>query len=254
MRGVGNPRVGGPISLILVLVFPAMIAAAVALAYYGFKHAEDVSRPVEQLFRQESQDYAEGLAKTVESRLDREALSLFAKISALEDDPSSTDPCDLDPGPGIDSFVVLGETRRIECTWPRPRENDSKKRKAAEALPAKIPWLGKIRNLTWAQVDLDSFAYHHDMLDSGGSALLAYTARKASDGDLYHIVARLKLDFVGVHFYGNISSLDGAYDSPYPSFVGMLKQVEDLRNVDADTRTDAGGQPRPELVVQPVEG
>jgi len=197
MRGVGSSRVGGPISLILALVFPAMIAAAVALAYYGFKHAEDVSRPVEQLFRQECQDYSEGLAKTVESKLDREALALFAKITLLEDDPSSTDPCDLDPGPGIDSFAVLGETRRIECVWPRAHESDAKKRKPSEAGSSRVTWLGKIKNLTWSQVDMDSFAYHHDVLDSGGSALFAYTARKASDGDLYHIVARLTLDFIG---------------------------------------------------------
>ncbi len=195
MRGVGNPRVGGPISLILVLVFPAMIAAAVALAYYGFKHAEDVSRPVEQLFRQECQDYADGLAKTVESRLDREALSLFAKVGALEDDPAATDPCDLDPGTGVDSFVVLGDTRRIECMWPR-HEADPRRRKQAGMASARIAWLGKIKNLAWSQLELGSFAYHHDVLDSGGSTLLAYTARKASDGDLYHVVARLTLDFV----------------------------------------------------------
>ncbi len=197
MRGVGNLRVGGPISLILVLVFPAMIAAAVALAYYGFKHAEDVSRPVEQLFRQECQDYAEGLAKTVESKLDRDALALFAKIAVLEDDPASTDPCDLDPGSGIDSFAVLGETRRVECTWPRARETDSKRRRSADAGQARITWLAKIKNLAWSQLDLDNFAYHHDVLDSGGSALLAYTARRASDGELYHVVARLTLDFIG---------------------------------------------------------
>jgi two-component system phosphate regulon sensor histidine kinase PhoR len=196
MRALRSPTVAGPVSLILVLVFPAMIAAAVALAYYGFKHAEDVSRPVEQLFRQECQDYAETLARTVEARLDREALSLFAKVTALEDDPSSTDPCDVDAGPGIDSFAVLGETRRIECTWPRSKEGDSKRRKPVDA-QARITWLGKIKNLAWAQLDMDSFAYHHDVLDSGGSALLAYTARKASDGDLYHVVARLTLDFVG---------------------------------------------------------
>jgi len=197
MRGVGSPRVSGPISLILALVFPAMIAAAVALAYYGFKHAEDVSRPVEQLFRQECQDYAEGLAKAVEARLDREALSLFAKVAEREDDPSSTDLCDLDAGPGIDSFAVLGDTRRVECTWPRLREPDPKRRKSAETAQPKIPWLGKIRNLSWSQVDVDSFAYHHEVLDGGGSALLAYAARRASDGDLYHVVARLKLDFIG---------------------------------------------------------
>jgi len=196
MRALRSPTVAGPVSLILVLVFPAMIAAAVALAYYGFKHAEDVSRPVEQLFRQECQDYAETLARTVEARLDREALSLFAKVTALEDDPSSTDPCDVDAGPGIDSFAVLGETRRVECTWPRAKESDNKRRKPVEA-QNRITWLGKIKNLAWAQLDVDSFAYHHDVLDSGGSALLAYTARKASDGDLYHVVVRLTLDFVG---------------------------------------------------------
>jgi two-component system phosphate regulon sensor histidine kinase PhoR len=173
-----------------------MIAAAVALAYYGFKHAEDVSRPVEQLFRQECQDYAETLARTVEARLDREALSLFAKVTALEDDPSSTDPCDVDAGPGIDSFAVLGETRRIECTWPRAKESDGKRRKPVDA-QSRITWLGKIKNLAWAQLDVDNFAYHHDVLDSGGSALLAYTARKAGDGDLYHVVARLTLEFIG---------------------------------------------------------
>jgi len=197
MRGVRSARVGGPISLILALVFPAMIAAAVALAYYGFKHAEDVSRPVEQLFRQECQDYAEGLAKAVEARLDREALSLFAKVSEREDDPVSTDPCDLDPGPGIDSFAVLGDMRRVECAWPRSREVDAKRRKSAEPAQPKIAWLGKIRNLAWTQVDVDNFAYHHEVLDGGGSALLAYTVRRAADGDLYHVVARLKLDFIG---------------------------------------------------------
>jgi len=196
MHAVRSPAVAGPISLILVLVFPAMIAAAVALAYYGFKHAEDVSRPVEQLFRQECQDYAETLARTVEARLDREALSLFAKVTALEDDPSSTDPCDVDAGPGIDSFAVLGETRRIECTWPRAKESDGKRRKPVDA-QSRITWLGKIKNLAWAQLDVDNFAYHHDVLDSGGSALLAYTARKAGDGDLYHVVARLTLEFIG---------------------------------------------------------
>lgn len=197
MRGVANARLSGPISLILALVFPAMIAAAVALAYYGFKHAEDVSRPVEQLFRQECQDYAEGLAQAVEAHLDREALSLFAKVSEREDDPTLTDPCDLDPGLGIDSFAVLGEARRVECVWPRARETDGKRRKSAEPPPPKIAWLGKIRNLAWSQVDVDSFAYHHEVLDGGGSALLAYTVRRATDGDLYHVVARLKLDFIG---------------------------------------------------------
>lgn len=197
-----SPRVSSPIalpislSLILALVFPAMIAAAVALAYYGFKHAEDLSRPIEQLFRQECQDWADGLAKAVEARLDREALSLFDQVAERAADPASADPCDLDPGPDIDSFVVLGASRRIECTWPRPRESDGKRRKGGDSAAAKISWLGKLRNMAWS-TDLDNFAYHHEVLDGGGSALLASTARRASNGDLYYVVVRLKLDFIG---------------------------------------------------------
>jgi two-component system phosphate regulon sensor histidine kinase PhoR len=35
------------------------------------------------------------------------------------------------------------------------------------------------------------------MLDGGGTVLLAYTVRRATDGDLYHVVARLSLDRIG---------------------------------------------------------
>jgi two-component system phosphate regulon sensor histidine kinase PhoR len=196
MRGIARPRVGSPISLILVLVFPAMVGAAVSLAYYGFKHAEDVSRPVEQLFRLECQDYAESLAKSVETQLDRAALSLFAKVAELQDDPAVTDHCDVDAGPGIDAFVVLGETRRVECGWPRP-ESAPEKRKRGDTSPVRIGWLSRLRNLGWPQLTLDNFAYHHEVLDNGGSALLAYTARRAARGETYHVVAQLNLDFIG---------------------------------------------------------
>ena len=193
MRGVGSTS---PVSVILALVFPAMIAAAVALAYYGFKHAEDVSRPVEQLFRLECQDYSESLAKSVETQLDREALALFGKISDLRDDPASTDACDLDPGSGIDAFVVLGDGRRVECARSKSGEVDAKKGKPGGAAEGKIAWLYKIRNLAWDQVELDSFAYHHEALDGGGSALLAYTTRRDASGARYHVVAQLNLDFI----------------------------------------------------------
>ncbi len=197
MRGIVRPRVGNPISLILVLVFPAMVGAAVSLAYYGFKHAEDVSRPVEQLFRLESQDYAESLAKSVELQLDREAHALFAKVATLKEDPLATDPCDLDPGPGIDAFVVLDDARRAVCGWPRPLGPDGQRRKAGEGGAVRIQWLNKMRHLVWSQVTLANFAYHHEVLDSGGTALLAYAGRRGIEDELYHVVAQLNLDFIG---------------------------------------------------------
>ena len=41
---------------------------------------------------------------------------------------------------------------------------------------------------------------------------------------------KLKLDFMSVHFYGNITSLRGQYEANYPSFVAMLKQTQASRD------------------------
>lgn len=41
---------------------------------------------------------------------------------------------------------------------------------------------------------------------------------------------RVKLDFLGVHFYGNITSLDGEYPANYPAFSEMLKATQAARD------------------------
>ena len=41
---------------------------------------------------------------------------------------------------------------------------------------------------------------------------------------------KLKLDFLGLHFYGNISSLDGEYPANYPSFREMLQSTNGWRD------------------------
>lgn len=40
----------------------------------------------------------------------------------------------------------------------------------------------------------------------------------------------LRLDFIGIHYYGNISSLEGEYQSPFPSFVEMLNITKAARD------------------------
>lgn len=39
-----------------------------------------------------------------------------------------------------------------------------------------------------------------------------------------------RLDFLGIHYYGNLSSLDGEYSSLYPSFTDMLKSTVAARD------------------------
>jgi two-component system phosphate regulon sensor histidine kinase PhoR len=191
MRGVSEPGSGAPISFILALVFPAIIAAALALAYYGFKHAEDVSRPVEQLFRQESRDFADDLAKAVEARMDRESQRLFDQLAEFGPDTPLADLCEVDPGPNIDSFIVLNPAKKVECAWPTTREAGSARRREI-----RLPWLAKIKNLPWAGLEVDRYAYHHDLLDGNGTVLLVYTARRTADGQPYFLVGNLKLTVI----------------------------------------------------------
>lgn len=191
MRGVSEPGSGAPISFILALVFPAIIAAALALAYYGFKHAEDVSRPVEQLFRQESRDFAEDLARAVETRMDRESQHLFDELAEIGPDKPLADLCEVDPGPSMDSFIVLNAAKKVECAWPSVHE-------AGRHRDVRVPWLPKIKNLPWAGLEMDRYAYHHDLLDGNGSILLVYTARRTADvpPQPYFVVGSIKVSVI----------------------------------------------------------
>src|SRR5262245_39136932 len=96
---------GAPISLILALVYPAMIGASLALAYYGYKHAENVSRPIEDLFREESRLAAGELVAAMETLLEHEAQSLFQSLVAERNEPTLASPCELEPGEVIESYV-----------------------------------------------------------------------------------------------------------------------------------------------------
>lgn len=70
----------------------------------------------------------------------------------------------------------------------------------------------------------------------GGPALAwAYTFRYGSFnwGDRFVrdcAEQKIKLDFIGVHYYGNASSIDGSYEAPYPSFHAMYQQMATLRD------------------------
>ena len=41
---------------------------------------------------------------------------------------------------------------------------------------------------------------------------------------------KVKLDFIGLHYYGNISSIDGEYQALYPPFTAMLADTQRSRN------------------------
>ena len=70
----------------------------------------------------------------------------------------------------------------------------------------------------------------------GGPALAwAYTFRFGSFNWGEHFVRdcaekKVRLNFIGVHAYGNISSIDGEYKAAYPSFTEMLNSLKKVRD------------------------
>ena len=169
-----------PISLILAFVFPAIIGAALALAYYGFQYADSMSQPIETLFREYSREEADKTIAELETRVDRPALALFERIAAEKAEPTLAAACDVDPGPAIESYIVLEADKREECHWPTGAA------KKVEAYRSK---------LDWGAVKLGSWHHYHDIVD-GHSVLVVYTPRRTEDGQGYYVAARLAMTVV----------------------------------------------------------
>ncbi len=188
MRRIGTDA-RAPLSLgaIAAFVFPAMIAAALALAYYGFQYADSASRPIEALAREYSRAAAERTTAKLEIRVDQPALALFEKIAAEKKEPTLLSPCDLPTGPAIESYVVLGAERTVECAFPPD---------GPDAQATRMDWSPILARLAWDAVRLGS-PYHYHELAEGGSLLVVYTVRKTADDQRYFVAARMNMDLVG---------------------------------------------------------
>jgi two-component system phosphate regulon sensor histidine kinase PhoR len=171
----------------LALVFPAILVAALALAYYGFQYADLMSQPIGTLFRNYARAEAEKTITDFETRVDKPALALFDRLAAEKADP--TDPmfatsCNVDPGVAVEAYVVLDAARKQECQWPASgaRKND--------------PFWKK---LDWDAVKPGSWHHFHDLVE-GHSVLVVYTPRKTEDGQRYYVAARLAMAVVEKQF------------------------------------------------------
>jgi two-component system phosphate regulon sensor histidine kinase PhoR len=183
LRRLGSGA-AAPISLILAFVFPAIIVAALALAYYGFQYADVMSQPIGTLFRDYAREEAEKTVSEFETRVDRPALALFDRIAAEKVEPSLATSCDLEPGTAIDAYILLDAEKKPDCRWPNkpvpaPRKVDS------------APW----KKLEWDAVKLGSWHHYHDIVD-GHSVLVVYSPRTTGDGQRYYVAARLAMSVV----------------------------------------------------------
>lgn len=168
-----------PLSIILALVLPAMIAAALALAFFGYRYVDDVQSLISGEFHRAAQLAAGRIFVDLETRVDGTAKALFRAVERAVEDPVAGRPCEVPLDRAILSFALFDRDRQLHCAQPPTRE-----------LPAEYAGA-----LAWDTVPVGGFRYVHRPLESR-SLLLALTARETDDGEPYYVAARLNLDVV----------------------------------------------------------
>src|SRR6476620_8622412 len=104
-------RQGARASLILAFVFPAIVCAAVALAYYGYRYAVAASVRSKASLMEGNQQLAQMVIGQVQDRVDQVDRELF---DGLEwSDPTGDPPAAVDLPAGVESVVLLDAGLKI---------------------------------------------------------------------------------------------------------------------------------------------
>jgi two-component system phosphate regulon sensor histidine kinase PhoR len=184
-------RQGARVSLILALVFPAIVCAAVALAYYGYRYAEKSSSRTKTSLMENNQQLAEGVTNRVEERIDRVDTDLFEEVEW--NDRAVDPPAAFDLPPGVESVVVLDAALRIRSIVPPP--DPARRRRELER------WGSYVRGLEWKSLKPWTPSHpgnfrHLHQLSEGKSVLIAYASKKSEDGQDYYIAAKLNVGLI----------------------------------------------------------
>ncbi|HEY7373859.1 MAG TPA: HAMP domain-containing sensor histidine kinase [Polyangia bacterium] len=184
-------RQGARVSLILALVFPAIVCAAVALAYYGYRYAEKSSSRTKTSLMENNQQLAEGVTNRVEERIDRVDTDLFEEVEW--NDGAVDPPAAFDLPPGVESVVVLDAALRIRSIVPAP--DPARRRRELER------WGSYVRGLEWKSLKPWTPSHpgnfrHLHQLSEGKSVLIAYASKKTEDGHDYYVAAKLNVGLI----------------------------------------------------------
>ncbi len=184
-------RQSSRISLILALVFPAIISAAVALAYYGYRYAVAASVRSKVSLMEGNQQLAQLLISQVQDRIDAVDYDFFQQVE-WEDRLSRPLP-EVELGPAIESYVILDESLKIRAVSPPP---DARRRK--QELDR---WQSYVRGLEWKSLQpwsgdsAGNFRHLHQLFE-GRSVLIAYAAKETAQGERYYVAAKLNLGLI----------------------------------------------------------
>ena len=184
-------RQSSRISLILALVFPAIISAAVALAYYGYRYAVAASVRSKVSLMEGNQQLAQLLISQVQDRIDAVDYDFFQQVE-WEDRLSRPLP-EVELAPAIESYVILDESLKIRAVSPPP---DPRRRK--QELDR---WQSYVRGLEWKSLQpwsgdaAGNFRHLHQLFE-GRSVLIAYAAKETAQGERYYVAAKLNLGLI----------------------------------------------------------
>ena len=187
------PRQGARLSLILAVVFPAIICAAVALAYYGYRYAVASSVRSKASLLEGNEQVAQLIISQVQNRIDELDRDLFA---ALEWRDTTVDPpAFLELPPGVESVAVLDESLKIRSVYPTPPPDPRRRARELDR------WQSYVKGLDWRSLqawtpDLPGNFRHLHQLFEGKSVLIAYAAKTTVDDRSYYVAAKLDLKLI----------------------------------------------------------
>jgi two-component system phosphate regulon sensor histidine kinase PhoR len=182
-----STRQGGRISLILAFVFPAMIAAALALAFLGYQGAQNLVGTYQRNFNNAAALEAREVADWITLHMDREVNQLFKAMGDAIEDPLLPEgsKCAAQLSPAIEVFTILhqGPERQAVCTSPPTRTRSLKADLEKHAT-----------HFQWSTIPTATLKYVH----VGSNALFVVTRYVAMDEQKqpYFLVAQLNIRYV----------------------------------------------------------
>src|SRR5499427_1256831 len=184
-------RPGARVSLILALVFPAIVCAAVALAYYGYSYAKASSVRSKTSLMENNQQLAEVVTDKVQDRIDHVDAELFEEVEW--NDPLVDPPASFDMPSGVESVVVLDEALHIRSIVPAP--DAARRRRELDRWGSYVKGLDWKSLQPWTPSHPGSFRHLHQLFE-GKSVLIAYAAKKTEDGHNYYVAAKLDVGLI----------------------------------------------------------
>src|SRR5688572_10675766 len=179
------------VSVILAFVLHAIICAAVALAYYGYRYAVASSVRSKASLMETNQQLAQLLSGRVQDRIDRADAVLFEEVEW--DDTAVDPPSTFELPAGVESVVVLDAALKIRALVPAP-ETPNRRRELDR-------WQSYVRGHEWKSLQpwtpthMGNFRHLHQLFD-GKSVLIAYASKKTLTGNNYYIAAKLDLGLI----------------------------------------------------------